>query len=80
MKGVKWGAKAAKTAEAVAGPTPFNTLSSETAFDTSGRLWKAFWEADFTTTSSREETKSNRRGLKHIQHERNIITYNNINQ
>jgi len=38
MKGVKCGEKAAKTAEAVAGPTPFNTVSSSTALETSGRL------------------------------------------
>jgi hypothetical protein len=64
MKGVKLGAKAAKTAEAVAGPTPFNALNSVIAFDISGRLSKAFSEARFTTSSSSEETKSNKRGLK----------------
>lgn len=64
IKGVKFGAKAAKTAEAVAGPTPFNALSSEIAFDISGRLSKAFSEARLTTSSSSAETKSNKRGLK----------------
>lgn len=41
MNGATSGAYAAKTADAVAGPTPFNTVSSEIAFETFGNDSKA---------------------------------------
>ena len=63
MKGATAGSKAARTAEAVAGPTPLRTVSSETAFETSGRERNAFWEADFTDSSSRDDTNPSSRGL-----------------
>ena len=64
MNGAKSGAKAANTAEAVAGPTPLSTVSSETALEISGSDLNAFSDADFTTASSKDETKSNKRGLE----------------
>ena len=48
----------------MAGPTPLSTVSSDTALETSGSDWNAFSDADFTTASSKDETKSNKRGLK----------------
>lgn len=47
----------------MAGPTPLSTVSSFTALEMSGSDLKAFSEADFTTESSRDDTKSSRRGL-----------------
>lgn len=48
----------------MAGPTPLSTVSSDTALETSGSDWNAFSDADFTAASSKDETKSNKRGLK----------------
>ena len=42
INGAVSGAYAARTAEAVAGPTPFKTVSSVTAWEMSGGDWKAF--------------------------------------
>lgn len=66
MKGATSGAYAARTADAVAGPTPFKTVSSDTAFDTSGSDPKAFREEDSTASSSSDDTNSSNRGLEKI--------------
>ena len=59
----------------MAGPTPLSTVSSDTALETSGSDWNAFSDADFTAASSKDETKSNKRGLKKKKQNSHIIDY-----